>query len=71
MTYQRNETPEPMAGNDTCPECGAILQKGDMGHRIEPTLMTRGFWLCPKFYGPDGRRIDPNGGIVKSFADIL
>jgi hypothetical protein len=19
----------------------------------------KGFWICPKFYGPDGRRIEP------------
>lgn len=46
----------------TCPECG---ERGK--HWVQATLLLRdflngvkpkGFWVCPKFYGPDGRRID-------------
>lgn len=47
----------------TCPECG---EKGK--HWIESPAWSGyglhcdaapGFWTCAKFYGPDGRRLNP------------
>lgn len=47
-----------------CPECGErgrhwftwpLHTLADVLAGREPT----GFWTCSKFYGPDGRRIDP------------
>jgi len=46
-----------------CPECGEVLEEG-LGHWVDAgdTFMQfpgGGFWTCAKFYGPDGRRINP------------
>lgn len=68
MTYQRNETPEPLASTippPPCPNCGI-----HQNHWIGPTSVTKGFWTCPSLY-KNGRRIDPGAGVIKSVSDIL
>jgi transcription elongation factor Elf1 len=36
-----------------CPECNELTKTG---HWVFGTL-NGGFWVCRKFYGPDGRRL--------------
>ncbi len=36
-----------------CPECNELTKTG---HWVHGTF-DGGFWICPKFYGPDGRRL--------------
>jgi hypothetical protein len=50
--------PEPV-----CPECG-VRERHWVGEpmsieNIVLGTMPMGFWTCAKFYGPDGRRIEP------------
>ena len=46
-----------------CPECGGrgrhfIGEPYTLQHMIDGTQQA-GFWTCAKFYGPDGRRLQP------------
>lgn len=44
---------EHVPAKHRCPECG---KRGP--HWIRGLgVLAPGFWSCPKFYGPDGRRI--------------
>ena len=50
-----------------CPECG---QKGPHWVGVPMTLADlmsgtepEGFWLCDKFYGPDGKRLPANAEV--------
>lgn len=57
---QRKAKEKNYARNGICPECG-----GRGAHWVNAPGFTfglvpaGGFWTCPKFYGPDGRRINP------------
>lgn len=42
-----------------CPECGIREKHWISDPNSFVPLYRRGFWTCPKFYGPDGRRIAP------------
>lgn len=51
-------------GNNTCENCG---EKGGhwvstRGYSLQGLITgvddSEGFWICPKLYGPDGRRIE-------------
>lgn len=48
---------------EACPECGMkerhwVSMSLSLQHMIDGTA-PEGFWTCPKFYGPDGRRLEP------------
>ncbi len=46
-----------------CPECGMLERHWiGMPASLENIILgtdPEGFWTCPKFYGPDGKRINP------------
>ena len=52
---QNRANAEKLRPRPICPECG------DLGpHFVPPNdFFPDGFWICKKFYGENGRRLEP------------
>jgi hypothetical protein len=58
LALRRSRLPEK------CPNCGL---PGPHWVNAEELISSSGFWICPKLYGPDGRRLENSTQASRTF----